>query len=122
MDTLENHPLDKATTQTIDAFLEKVEKTFPFSQAILFGSRARGDFNEESDADIAIILTGQSEKAAFLTTKLAMSDMAFDVILELDTGIRVQALPVWQDEWEHPEAYRNPALLHNIEHDGILIR
>ena len=118
MDTLKNHPLDAATTQTINAFLGKVEASFPLRHAILFGSRARGDFNEESDADIAVILSG--EKTPFLKTKLEMSDMAFDVML--DTGILIEALPIWEQEWEHSEIYRNPALLNNIEQDGILIR
>ena len=35
-----------------------------------------------------------------------MADVAFDVLLE--TGIRIQPLPVWEDEWEHPESYSNP--------------
>jgi hypothetical protein len=28
-------------------------------------------------------------------------------------------LPIWEDEWEHPEAYSNPRLLHNIDGEGI---
>jgi len=86
--------------------------------AILFGSRARGSFRADSDADIAVVLAGPRGK--FMTTKLEMADMAFDVML--DTGIRVEALPVWVEEWANPEAYRNPFLLRNIERDGVLIR
>ena len=51
---------------------------------------------------------------------MAMSDMAFDVML--DTGIRVEALPVWEDEWENSNEYRNPYLLRNIERDGVIIQ
>ena len=40
------------------------------------------------------------------------ADIAFEVLLE--TGIRVQPLPVWEDEWQHPENYSNPRLLANI--------
>jgi antitoxin ChpS len=46
-----------------------------------------------------------------------MDDLAYDVLL--DTGIRIQPLPIWEDEWEHPEAYSNPLLLKNIEREGI---
>ena len=53
----------------------------------------------------------------FLPTKLAMADVAFDVLLE--TGINISPLPVWLDEWEHPETYSNPLLLKNIANDGI---
>jgi uncharacterized protein len=46
-----------------------------------------------------------------------MADVAFDVLLE--TGINMSPLPVWLDEWEHPENYSNPALLQNIASEGI---
>ena len=118
MQTLENHPLDMATVATVKAFLERVAAVFPVRSAILFGSRARGECKPDSDADVAILLSGQHGK--FMDTKMAMSDMAFDVML--DTGIRVEAIPVWEDEWANPGAYRNPFLLRNIERDGIIIQ
>jgi hypothetical protein len=62
-----------------------------------------------------VLLRGPHQR--FVATKLAMADVAFDVLLE--TGIRIQPLPVWQDEWEHPETYSNPALLQNIATEGI---
>jgi hypothetical protein len=37
----------------------------------------------------------------------------------LDTGIRIQPFPIWQEEWDHPEAYSNPRLILNIKKDGI---
>ena len=46
-----------------------------------------------------------------------MADVAFDVRLE--TGINISPLPVWLDEWEHPQNYSNPALLKNIASEGI---
>ena len=118
MQTPTNHPLDAATTQTIRAFLERVAAVFPVRSAILFGSRARNDFHPDSDADVAVLLSGDS--GPFMATKLAMSDMAFDVML--DTGIRIEALPVWENEWANPDEYRNPYLLRNIERDGIIIQ
>lgn len=118
MQTLANHPLDAATTLTVRAFLERVAAVFPVRSAILFGSRARGEFQPDSDADVAVLLSGNSGK--FMDAKMAMSDMAFDVML--DTGIRVEALPVWEDEWANPDEYRNPYLLRNIERDGVIIQ
>ncbi|KAF3995949.1 nucleotidyltransferase family protein [Glaciimonas immobilis] len=117
MQTLENHPLDVATAATVKAFMEKVTAVFPIQGAILFGSRARGSFLSDSDADIAVLLSGAHGQ--FVATKMALSDMAFDVML--DTGIRVEAIPVWEDEWASPDTYRNPFLLKNIARDGIII-
>ncbi len=50
-------------------------------------------------------------------TALAMADIAFDAMLE--TGILVEPLPIWLDEWTHPERHRNPALLQAMARDGV---
>lgn len=107
--------LDPATDFAARAFLERVREHFDVAEAILFGSRARGDFSPDSDADVAVLLRGTPGK--FLPTKLEMSDIAYDVLL--DTGIRVQALPIWEAEWASPEKYSNPRLLTNIRRDGV---
>ncbi|KYP81694.1 nucleotidyltransferase domain-containing protein [Ferroacidibacillus organovorans] len=39
---------------TIVDYLEKIKRQIPVSKAILFGSFAKGDFNSESDVDLAI--------------------------------------------------------------------
>ena len=88
---------------------------YDMAGAIVFGSRARGTHRPDSDADVAVLLNGEHQR--FLTTKLAMADVAFEVLLE--TGINISPLPVWLDEWEHPENYPNPALLHNIASEGF---
>ena len=84
-------------------------------EVILFGSRARNTHNVESDADLAVLLQGAPGK--FLSIKLAMDDIAYDVLL--DTGIRIQPLPIWEEEWAHPERYSNPRLLENINREGV---
>jgi len=118
MQMLSEHPLDAATGRAMTAFLDRVAAMFPMRHAILFGSRARGAFQPESDADVAVLLSGPH--GPFMAARLAMADIAFDVMLE--TGIRIEPLPVWEDEWANPGAYRNPHLLHNIERDGVLVR
>lgn len=107
--------IDRDTARAMQAFLELLAGRYDVVGAILFGSRARQTHRPESDADVAIILRGEHQR--FLPTKLAMSDMAFDVLLE--TGINISPLPVWLDEWEHPETYANPRLLQNIEREGV---
>ena len=99
------------------AFAKRVAHAYPTQKAILFGSRARGTEHDESDADVAIILKGAI--GPFIKTKMAMNDIAYDILL--DTGIRIQPLPVWEAEWAHPENYSNPHLLFNIARDGITL-
>jgi len=108
-------PLDAETINAARAFVTRISAHYPVSGAILFGSRARGHYRPDSDADIAVLLPGHPGN--FLDTKLAMADIAYDVLLE--TGIRIQPLPIWEDEWQHPETYSNPRLLRNIDREGI---
>ena len=53
----------------------------------------------------------------FIDTKLAMAGIAFDVMLE--TGVLVQAFPVWSDDLAHPERFVNPGLIRHIAAEGI---
>lgn len=103
--------------EAVLVFREKLSGRFDAVQLILFGSRARGDYHLESDADVAVILGGQS--GDFVETKLAMAGLAFDVLVE--TGVLIQALPVWECEWANPAGYFNPALLQNIARKGIVL-
>jgi uncharacterized protein len=107
--------IDRETEQAVRRFIDSLVSRYDMAGAILFGSRARGTYQPDSDADVAVLLRGEHQR--FLTTKLAMADIAFDVLLE--TGINISPLPVWLDEWEHPETYSNPALLHNIAREGV---
>lgn len=107
--------LDQDTQQAIQRFLALIASHYSVAGAILYGSRARGTHHRDSDADLAVLLQGEHQR--FLTTKLAMADTAFDVLLE--TGINISPLPIWLDEWEHPENFSNPELLWNIAKEGI---
>lgn len=107
--------IEKDTERAARAFIAKVTSQYDYAGAILFGSRARRNNRPDSDADIAVLLHGTPGN--FVDVKLAMADLAYDVLL--DTGIRIQPLPIWDEEWAHPETYSNPYLLRNIEREGI---
>jgi|GEM_PF-492873 len=98
-------------------FLDRINNHYDIIQLILFGSRARGDYHVESDADVAVILQG--EPGDFVETKLAMAGHAFHVLVE--TGLLVQAFPIWETEWQQPERASNPAILTNIAREGLII-
>lgn len=111
----ENLPTD--TLEATRAFAARVASAYATQAILLFGSRARGTAHTESDADVAVVLKGAP--GHFVHTKMEMNDIAYDVLL--NTGIRIQPLPVWESEWAHPERYSNPHLLHNIARDGIAV-
>lgn len=107
--------IDRNTEEAVRRFLGLIANSYDTAGAIIYGSRARGTHRPDSDADVAVLLNGERQRV--LMTTLAMADVAYDVLL--DTGINISPLPVWLDEWEHPETYTNPALLHNIAREGI---
>jgi hypothetical protein len=82
---------------------------------ILRGRKARDAHTHDSDADIAVILPGEHGRRVPIA--LEMAGVAFDVLLE--TGVLVEALPLWEDEMEHPELFSNPAWIENIRREGI---
>lgn len=106
------------TSQALSAardFASRVGLNWPLRGALLFGSQARGAAHAGSDTDVAVLLGG--EPGDFVDTKLALDDVAYDVLL--DSGIRIQPLPIWEREWAHPEEYSNPRLLQNIAREGL---
>lgn len=109
--------IDASTREAAGTFLEAARRRFSISGAMLFGSRARNDNSPDSDADLAVFLNGDAD--SFVRTKLAMADIAYDVLLE--KGVLIQPLPIWEQEWQHPERYPNPRLLANIRPEGIAL-
>lgn len=113
-------PIATAPSSAIDAareFSRRVALGWPLQGTLLFGSQARGTAHVGSDTDVAVLLKGSG--GDFVATKLALDDVAYDVLL--DSGVRIQPLPIWEDEWAHPAQYRNPRLLENIAREGVAL-
>jgi predicted nucleotidyltransferase len=106
---------DSETLRAAREFVRRVSVEYSVKAAVLFGSRARGTHRTDSDVDIAVLLHGPRGK--LMDTSLEMADIAFDVLLE--TNIYIQPLPIWEDEWAHPETHSNPRLLENIQREGV---
>ncbi|MBS0556857.1 MAG: nucleotidyltransferase domain-containing protein [Proteobacteria bacterium] len=107
--------MDTATEYAVRRFLALIAPRYKTAGALVYGSRARGTHRPDSDTDVAVLLNGAHRR--FVSTKLDMADAAYDVLLE--TGVNISPLPVWLDEWEHPDAYPNPSLLRNIAAEGV---
>jgi antitoxin ChpS len=98
-------------------FARRISSQYSVQRIILFGSRARGTERSDSDADVAVLLRGP--RGHFLDTKLDMVDVACEVLLDID--VHIQPLPIWEDEWKHPQSHSNSRLLQNIEREGITL-
>lgn len=103
--------------QAVIQFGRRVAEHYAVKQLILFGSRTRGDYHKESVADVAVIL--EDPVGDFVETKLAMVGIAFDNLV--DSGVLIQALPIWESQWADPLNYDNPELLVTIAAEGKII-
>jgi len=106
--------IDPITEETVHRFLELIRERYDVAGVILYGSRARGTHDNDSDADLAVLLKGEHRRFDAL---MDMSGVAFDVMLETD--ILISPLPLRIDDWEHPDNFSNPELLRNIDREGI---
>lgn len=104
--------------RAVDLFLKQARATYDVRAAYLFGSRARGDDHAESDADVAVLLNGAP--GSLIDTKLDMADLAYDAMLE--TGVRIQALPLWRLHWDDPGSFSNPELIRTIQREGVALK
>jgi len=107
--------LDAETERAARVFMKRIEGKYPTIEGLVYGSRARGDHRPDSDADLAVILKG--ERGDRYKVSGEMAGIAFDVMLE--TGILVQAVPLWEGELKQPERFSNPALIDNIKREGL---
>jgi predicted nucleotidyltransferase len=106
---------ESALATALEAFVRRARARYPVEEAYLFGSRARGDHDVDSDADVALVLDEPAEGAT-IPLKRGLSDLAFDVLLE--TGVYIQPVAIPEAHWRYPEGFRNPSLLHAIKRDG----
>jgi len=80
--------------KVLERFKQQVEKQFPESRLVLFGSRARGDANPESDMDVLVIINGP----VGAHERASVSECAWEAGFE--EGIIVVPITVSREEWE----------------------
>ncbi|MDP4097452.1 nucleotidyltransferase domain-containing protein [Paenibacillus sp. P96] len=93
--------------------LHKIEVPFKVRQVILFGSKARGDFESESDIDLLVLteLEDRPENRHYL------SDMLFDVNPYYEPPISVTYFN--KDDWDSGKVL--PTFKSNILKDGVQV-
>ncbi len=83
----------------------------------LFGSRARGDHEPFSDADVAVVLNDQDWGLVRETRRLAR--LTHEVLIQ--TGVEVQAWPVSRAAWNDPASHPESLLVKNMLRDAKAI-
>jgi len=91
---------------------KRIREKFPDAEIILYGSRARGDTDEESDIDILILIDSKLNREL----KEEITEITYDIELKYDVvfGKIIET----REFWKSPLANAMP--LHwNIDKEGI---
>jgi uncharacterized protein len=88
-----------------------------YVRMILFGSRARGDHQPDSDADVAIVL--REPIADRWPLQRAIAEDTFDILL--DMGLYIEPWPIAEAALEQPQAFPDCELTKEILRHGIAV-
>jgi predicted nucleotidyltransferase len=114
MKTLEELNLKDNEKKALLELKEKILERFPDAEIILYGSKARGDADEESDIDLLILVKNKVD------TKLEEEIIGLVYDLELKWEVVFGLLIESKDFWSAPLAKAMP--IHwNIDKEGLLI-
>ncbi len=108
--------MDKKTHDVLARFKRRLETRYGvrLKGVILFGSRARGGFRPDSDADVAVFLDHVTDP---IREQMAMCDDAYDIWME--TGIRIEPWTFEEASLTDPDRHRAAHLVKRIRREGI---
>ncbi len=99
----------------IAKIVKLARKEFPESEIILYGSRARGDNQKDSDWDLLVLI--DAPEVSFNREKKIIDDF---YELELDMGEVFSPLIYRKSDWV--EKYVHTPLFENVSREGIRIK
>jgi predicted nucleotidyltransferase len=118
MKTLRKEKMNEVlSTNELDAIYKlknELLKSFPEVELILFGSKARGDFEEFSDIDILILV----DKNIDHRLKDNIIEITYDIELSNDIvfGFIIENKKSWRSS-----KYKVTPLYQNVQREGILV-
>ena len=112
MKTLDQIVLRPNERAAIQAAAATLREHLPVSQLILFGSKARGDDDEESDIDLLVLTSRKLD----WEEKEGVVDLLYP--LQLEHGVCFGTLEIWDQDWYHG-VYQVMPLRTEVERDGV---
>jgi predicted nucleotidyltransferase len=114
MKNLQKAPLLHREREAVEVAVGKLKKAFPIDQAILFGSKARGDADAASDIDLLLL----TPRDLHWTEEKAIVETLFDIGLIYD--VIFSPLCVSTAEWESG-VFRELPIYQEICRDGAVV-
>lgn len=112
MKNLDEIRLSEKDRRAVEAAAAILRDQFPVERVVLFGSKARGDDDAESDLDLLVLTSRPLTDAE----AAQVTDALFDVQLELEVVISTLVVPT--EEWQHG-LYQVLPIRHEIEREGV---
>lgn len=103
--------------RSLNQFLQQMKKIFGLylSKVIVYGSYARGDYRENSDVDVMVLVKLPEEEIKKLAN--TVYDTAFEI--EMDTGIDIS--PIIKNETQYEYWLDVLPFYKNIREEGVLV-
>ena len=98
--------------RAVERAAEILRTNFPVERIVLFGSKARGEDDDESDIDLLVLTRrplGHAEQDG-------VTDALFDLQLELD--VVISPLIVATEEWDRG-LFQVLPIRHEVDRDGV---
>ena len=104
-------------SQIVYRFCQELKKILgnQLSKVIVYGSYARGDYNDRSDVDVMVLVKMPDEEIRAI--KNDVYDIAFDI--ELSTGIEIS--PIIKNEAQYEYWVDTLPFYRNVREEGVVI-
>ena len=112
MKSLDEINLNEKDRQAVIKAAAILREHFPVEQVVLFGSKARGEDDAESDIDLLML----TSRALSYDEKTQITNALYDLQLELEVVISTLVVPT--EEWKHG-LYQVLPIRHKIEQEGV---
>lgn len=116
--------LSADTKQAVGLFMAGLrELDLPaVSKVLLYGSRARGDHDTDSDVDIAVVMSGSCPETDIkYDLTMLLAEVSSKAMLDTASLVDVSAIVIWEDQLYEPQKQRNPDFYQNLLVDGVEI-
>lgn len=109
--------MPKNVNKEIQRFVKEVQQLLGdrLKKVILYGSYARGDYNNQSDVDIMILTDLSFKEIEYYRDKI--SDIAYDI--ELDTGIILS--PIIKNIEKYNSRINFVPFYKNVQKEGVVL-
>ena len=109
--------LDGVTVAAVNAFVSAlVTGDLPIARVLLFGSRARGDFVDSSDIDVAVVMARPGGVSRMRADR-EMRRRTYWARAEYDFA--VEPVVIWQESLAAPDNTHKPQFFRNVARDAI---